>query len=171
MHALKTILLLAVFAVVTTRGVCAFELVEGIPLHSNAREEARINANWLVLESTKSTLSGFLAHYPGNNSGRGRMDVFFEGHDYLGHYHSLEGNATITDVWNATCYPLQVDCYHYNGTSLVEIDDGMYMTAFSGFYNPQSKQIYVHYDHENLGVTWANFVNQPFLEEAIPCQE
>lgn len=141
--------------------VMAFDLVEGIPLHSRDRQEARIDDNWLLIEETNSRLDGFLYHYPGNNTGGGSLSVFYEGHNLLGEYHYSKSVIEMSNVWVAQCYPLPVDCYHFEGLTNADIDLLTYKDAVvSGFFNPYSKQIYVRYVHDDLGMTWVTFMRE-----------
>lgn len=139
----------------------AFELVEAVPLHSTERQEARILSYWLVGEPTHSTLDGYIYHYPLNNSGGGKMEVFYEGHDVLGKYWSLRAKTLFDNAYVSTCPMIGGNCYYFQGSSeeVYLPEYSIYKVSTYGFYNPQSRQIYTRYNHKELGMTWVNFNN------------
>lgn len=157
---MKQKIISALFLSLFLVGTCiAFDLIETIPLRSTDRQEARINNHWLIIEETNSWLNGFIT--PENDYGV--INISYEGHNYLDEYLSVDTEIKIEEIWDGSYG------YHFSGNAenLYYYEDGewevIHEVAVSGFYNPQSKQIYVSFNSQEIGMTWVTFINNALI--------
>jgi len=138
----------------------AFNLVESIPLRADERQEARIDGQWLLANTGNGTLVGYIV-LPEKDGGK--IEVFYSGDDYFDGYHYVNTELEIDNVyagpygWHFTGIAPVFGVKLSNGTESVLSDVGVV-----GFYNSTTEQIYLSFQHKELGMTWVTFFNDPF---------
>lgn len=135
----------------------AFNLTEAIIINSHDRQEGRIDGDWLIIENTNSSIEGYISQ----QAQKGKLDLYYEGHNILDDYLWIDADLVIDTVWDGEYGT------HFSGTAeTFIIQDGkgypfeIYDGTFVGFYNNESKQIYVNLNSSKIDMSWVTFINQ-----------